>query len=230
MRNCSVTLVIALLLPAFANASDAELEEKLKAVMILFEKSQQGLREEIDSLQLQVSYLEEQNSKLNQDLQAERRENLDLKTQLLVQRAQSPEEDTARTVVARELGNPNNFQTGDAGQPIGLRGDGQRGRGQAAAGGRQGGRDAQKNNTPAAVAAEDVININSATKEELLTLPLVNDFLADNIISGRPWTTVEDLIQLQGFGPMKLRRLQPYVKAEPISEIPEDQVSENPVN
>ena len=68
------------------------------------------------------------------------------------------------------------------------------------------------------------------SREALLSLPLVNEFLADNIIDGRPWDSLEDLIQLQGFGPMKLRRLQPYATALPISENSEETASENPVD
>ena len=89
--------------PIFAIDADAELEEKLKAVMILFDKSHQGLNEEIESLELQLSYLEEQNAKLERDLGSARRDNLDLKTQLLVQESQRQVAGAASDVIAAEL-------------------------------------------------------------------------------------------------------------------------------
>jgi hypothetical protein len=51
---------------------------------------------------------------------------------------------------------------------------------------------------------------------------MINGINANGIIDGRPWSVVEDLIQMQGFGPMKLRRIQPYVTVEPIVETAEE--------
>ena len=203
---------------SWAEDTDQELEEKLKGVMILFEKSQQGLREEVESLELQVSYLETENAKLKSLLADADQQILDLKTELLLKESESSTADLATDVVAAEvIASNSNF--GNAGQ-----GQGGRGRGQGG-GGRLGGDPA-----PAVVPEGDLLDINSASRDDLLALPLVNEFLADNIIDGRPWDNLEDLIQLQGFGPMKLRRLQPYATALPISEIPEAEASENPVD
>ena len=203
---------------SWAEDTDQELEEKLKGVMILFEKSQQGLREEVESLELQVSYLENENAKLKSLLSDADQQILDLKTELLLKESESSTADLATDVVAAEvIASNSNF--GNAGQ-----GQGGRGRGQGG-GGRLGGDPA-----PAVVPEGDLLDINSASRDDLLALPLVNEFLADNIIDGRPWDNLEDLIQLQGFGPMKLRRLQPYATALPISEIPEAEASENPVD
>ena len=225
MRNLIVTSILALILPVFAFATDAELEEKLKAVMILFERSQEGLKEEIASLQLQLSYQEKQNEKLTGELSELRRENLDLKTELLILQSRSPESQNANELVDQEEVAVNSAFAAIDQQAAGPRGRGQGGRGQ---GGRQAAIPEQT--VQPAVAPEDMVDINSATKEELLALPLVNEFLADNIINGRPWESLEDLIQLQGFGPMKLRRLQPFATAAPISELTEETASEIPVN
>lgn len=202
---------------SWANNTDAELEEKLKAVMILFDKSQQGLNEEIESLELQVTYLEGENTKLQSELDKANDEILALKTELLLKESETSSPDRDAEVVAAELiASNSNFGNTNQGQGRGGRGQGAR---QAAVA-------APANDIPQG----DLLDINSASKEELLELPLVNEFLADNIIDGRPWDSMEDLIQLQGFGPMKLRRLQPYATALPISEIPEETVSENPVD
>jgi DNA uptake protein ComE-like DNA-binding protein len=218
MRLILFSLIVALVNPLSIQASDDELEEKLKAVMILFEKGRQGLQEEIDSLDLKVAYLEEQNQKLKEELEVERGKNLTLQTQLLINQAEGSisnrgSEDVTTVAVAAIPDFPANSQRGGARQGAKSRNAG-------------GGQELEDAPTLAAV---DLVDINSATRDELLSLPLVNEFLADNIINGRPWNSVEDLIQLQGFGPMKLRRLQPMVKAIPIEEISEVEASENPL-
>ena len=226
MRLILFITSLALIHPLLIHASDAELEEKLKDVMILFEKGKQGLQEEIDSLSLQVSNLERLNRILNEELEDEREKNLTLQTQLLIIQTersisnQDSEVVTTETVAAIP-DFPANNQRGGARQ-----GPRQRNGGAAVGPGEN-----------LVIGEDNLVDLNSATKEELLSLPLVNDFLANNIIDGRPWSSVEDLIQLQGFGPMKLRRLQPRVKADPIEEIPEvieefseEDASENPVD
>ncbi len=58
---------------------------------------------------------------------------------------------------------------------------------------------------------ETLLNINTATLEELDKLPTIDEAMAEQIISNRPYETLEDLIINQGFGPMKLRRISPFV-------------------
>ncbi|MDA0346032.1 MAG: helix-hairpin-helix domain-containing protein [Verrucomicrobia bacterium] len=205
--------------PLLIQASDIELEEKLKAVMILFEKGKQGLQEEIDSLNLQVSDLEAHNQKLNEELDAEREKNLTLQTQLLIIHTEGSTSSLGSEVVSTETVAA--ITDSPATNPRGGARQGQR---------QRNGVTVEEPEEELVLDEEDLVDINSATKDELLSLPLVNDFLANNIINGRPWSSVEDLIQLQGFGPMKLRRLQPWVKVEPIEEIPEVEASENPVD
>ncbi len=221
MRILIYSLLTSLLTATFswADTTDTELEEKLKDVMILFERSQQGLREEIESLELQISYLENENTKLKTLLTEADQEILDLKTELLLKETETTTSGIATDVIAEEI-IASNSNFGNAGQGQGGRG----GRGQGG-GGRLAG-----DLPPVEIPEGDLLDINSASREDLLALPLVNEFLADNIIDGRPWDTIEDLIQLQGFGPMKLRRLQPYATALPDSEIPEEEASENPVD
>lgn len=221
MRILIFSLMASLLMATFswADTTDTELEEKLKGVMILFEKSQQGLREEIASLELQLSYLENENTKLKTLLTQADNEILDLKTELMLKESETSASEPASDVIAAEvIASNSNF--GNAGPGQGGRG----GRGQG------GGARLAGDLPPVELPEGDLLDINSASREDLLALPLVNEFLADNIIDGRPWDTIEDLIQLQGFGPMKLRRLQPYATATPVSEIPEATVSENPVD
>lgn len=220
----SFFILLALLISsARAASTDAELEEKLKAVMILFDKSQEGLKEEVQSLELQLTYLEEENAKLKDELESVRRQNLDLKSQLVVQEARGQSPGSQNDVVSSELVAANTLQEG--GNQRQGRGAGAGANRAGAGGGRLGGGQALEE-----VPVEDMVNINEATREQLLELPLVNEFLADNIIAGRPWNSMEDLIQLQGFGPMKLRRLQIHAFAAPVSENPEETPSEKPVD
>lgn len=166
-----VSLIIALfslsVSPLLLQATDLELEERLKAIMILFDKSEVELRAEVRSLELQIMALKEQNKQLERQLAEERR------------RHHGPE-----TAPADRSSDRTSF----------------------------------------------LIDINSATKDSLLTLPLMNGYVADKIISGRPWNRVEDLTQIQGFNTIRLRRVQNLVEAVPVREITEVAVSENPVD
>ncbi|CAD5962564.1 DUF655 domain-containing protein [Planktothrix agardhii] len=58
------------------------------------------------------------------------------------------------------------------------------------------------------------INLNTATQEELQTLPGVGEKLAKNIIAARqkkPFTSLEDLDQVSGFGPKLLEKISDRV-------------------
>ncbi len=60
-----------------------------------------------------------------------------------------------------------------------------------------------------------LIEINSATVEELINLPRVGPVIANRIIEYRnihgPFKTVEDLIKVKGIGEKKLTSIKPYI-------------------
>lgn len=57
----------------------------------------------------------------------------------------------------------------------------------------------------------ECVNINSATKEELITLSGVGESTAEKIIQGRPYEQVEDLLDVPGIGEATLANLDGMV-------------------
>ena len=62
------------------------------------------------------------------------------------------------------------------------------------------------------------VDINSASKEEMMTLPGVGETLSVNIIEYRrthgDFESAEDLLNVSGIGPKKLDKIRPFVKLE----------------
>ncbi|MBI1925511.1 helix-hairpin-helix domain-containing protein [Candidatus Poribacteria bacterium] len=52
------------------------------------------------------------------------------------------------------------------------------------------------------------MNINTATKAELMTLPTIGEVKAQRIIEGRPYQRVADLWKLDGFGEKTMASLR----------------------
>ena len=204
MKQFTILLVLTVgpLLHLAAQSTDPELSEKLKSVLALFDKNQETLKKEIAELKESNQALTEANLNLYQDLvAAEKRletleaENVQLRQQLsqvAVSELESAALQTTRVAaVANESSqaspsNPEPIPSSPAPLPV---------------------------QTDAA-ASEDLININTASVEELMTLPLIDEEMAEQIISNRPYKNAEDLIINQHFGPMKLRRISPFITLE----------------
>lgn len=61
-----------------------------------------------------------------------------------------------------------------------------------------------------------IVNINTAAKSQLITLPGIGPALAGRIIEQRavaPFQSVDDLQRVRGIGPAKLERIRPFVTA-----------------
>ena len=63
-----------------------------------------------------------------------------------------------------------------------------------------------------------VLNVNSAARDELMLLPGIGETMANRIIEGRPYRKLEDLDDVDGIGKATLESLQPFLlfNAEPV--------------
>jgi DNA uptake protein ComE-like DNA-binding protein len=57
-----------------------------------------------------------------------------------------------------------------------------------------------------------VVNVNTATEQEIETIPKIGAARAALIIAGRPYTSVDDLLRVRGIGRKTLDEARPYVK------------------
>jgi competence ComEA-like helix-hairpin-helix protein len=54
-------------------------------------------------------------------------------------------------------------------------------------------------------------DLNTATEKELQSIKGIGPVLAERIIAGRPYKTVDDLLKVKGIGPKTLEKIRPYV-------------------
>jgi competence protein ComEA len=62
--------------------------------------------------------------------------------------------------------------------------------------------------------ARQPINVNTATVEQLQSLPEVGPAIAREIIAGRPYATPEDLKRVRGIGDKTFEKMRPRVTVE----------------
>lgn len=64
---------------------------------------------------------------------------------------------------------------------------------------------------------KEPINLNTATKAELMSLPGIGEVLADRILEyrrQRRFETPEELMEVKGIGPKKFERIRPHVRVD----------------
>lgn len=57
---------------------------------------------------------------------------------------------------------------------------------------------------------QSVLDLNTASKKELQSIKGIGPVLAEKIIAGRPYRTVDDLLKVKGIGLKKLEDIRPY--------------------
>ncbi len=55
------------------------------------------------------------------------------------------------------------------------------------------------------------LNVNTATIEQLVALPDVNEAIAEDIVKKRPFKTVDELVKVKGIGEKRLAKLRDKV-------------------
>ena len=60
---------------------------------------------------------------------------------------------------------------------------------------------------------QGLVNLNTASKKELQSIKGIGTVLAERIIAGRPYRTVDDLLKVKGINAKKLETIRPYFGA-----------------
>ena len=63
-----------------------------------------------------------------------------------------------------------------------------------------------------------IVNINTASAQELESLPNIGSSRAEQIIAHRPYTSVDELSQVKGITPRVIDQLHPFVKTDGATE------------
>lgn len=67
----------------------------------------------------------------------------------------------------------------------------------------------------AALAGNVRSDINEASRAELMSLPGIGPVLAQRVMDGRPFASVNEMVAICGIGPVTLERIQPYIEVVP---------------
>ena len=56
------------------------------------------------------------------------------------------------------------------------------------------------------------IDLNSAPRDVIMQLPGIGETIANRIIEGRPYQSVDSVTEVNGIGTKKLQRIRPFLK------------------
>jgi competence protein ComEA len=68
-----------------------------------------------------------------------------------------------------------------------------------------------QNQVTKALSPQSLLDLNTASKEELQSIKGIGPVLAEGIIAGRPYETVDDLLKVKGIGPKRLEKIRAHV-------------------
>jgi len=68
-----------------------------------------------------------------------------------------------------------------------------------------------QNQVTKAKSPQGLLDLNTATEKELQSIKGIGPVLAERIIAGRPYRTVDDLLKVKGIGPKKLEKIRAHV-------------------
>ena len=57
---------------------------------------------------------------------------------------------------------------------------------------------------------QGLLDLNTASKEKLMSINGIGPVLSERIVAGRPYRTVDDLLKVKGIGPKRLKKFRPY--------------------
>ncbi len=66
-------------------------------------------------------------------------------------------------------------------------------------------------------ALAQIVDINSASVAELASLPGIGPVMAERIVAGRPYASVDAVLEVRGIGPARLAALRPRARIKPRS-------------
>lgn len=68
-----------------------------------------------------------------------------------------------------------------------------------------------RNESNSSIVGVSLVSLNNATKDQLMTLPGVGPATADKIINQRPFSSIEQLLEVSGIGEVKYSNIKDFV-------------------
>ena len=212
-KYLSVALLATLFSPLFLSA-ETPLEDNLKSVMLLFDKSRKESENKIEELSLANEGLSTSNIRLLNDvdnlerlLEELQRENILLRSKISEVAVREFEtaaltvafiEPTVEPMVETKASNNSADEPIPDFTPNAIK------------------RAGATNNNAEHLSDGTIllVNLNTATERELRMLPGVGPVMATRMVNNRPYKSIWDILKLDGVGKQRIEKLAPYITVE----------------